>query len=147
MYICTDFQVQKNLIKIFMILLLIKLPPSLVHWFNTTMHERVFLGIIGINKDKKDILYGKQLLAKNSNFVSGEHETRRGGTTKSAVKRLLLIQRLFVQFLSMNISWTRRNMWSKIWILYQENMRLEEVARQSRSLSGCSWYMDFSFKL
>ena len=29
----------------------------------------------------------REFLGENSDFVSGEHDTRRGGTTKSAVER------------------------------------------------------------
>ena len=95
--------------------------------------NKVFLEIISIRTDKKYPVDKKKLLTETFNFVSGEHQTLEGGTTKPNI--VLLIQRFFEKFLDWNILRTKGNFWLKIRILHQENIILEEVARQSRPLS------------
>ena len=95
--------------------------------------NKVFLEIISIRTDKKYPVDKKKLLTETFNFVSGEHQTLEGGTTKPNI--VLLIQRFFEKFLDWNILRTKGNFGLKIRILHQENMILEEVARQSRPLS------------
>ena len=62
------------------------------------------------------LLIETEFLVENSCLVSRDNKSRRGSTKNPGIQ-------LF--------TWSRTNFWLKILALYQENIRVEEVARQS----------------